>query len=62
MFITTSYFTDNARQYAERLEAKKIILIDGTELSKLMINHNVGVDISNTFVVKAIDYDYFKDE
>jgi restriction system protein len=62
VFITTSYFTENARKYAERLEAKKIILIDGTKLAKLMIDHNVGVDISNTFVVKAIDYDYFKDE
>ncbi|MCM3732367.1 restriction endonuclease [Fictibacillus nanhaiensis] len=62
VFITTSYFTDGARKYAERLEAKKIILIDGIELSKLMIAHNVGVDINQTFVVKAIDYDYFKDE
>ncbi|ERN54327.1 restriction endonuclease [Alkalihalophilus marmarensis] len=62
VFITTSYFTDNAKKYAERLDAKKIILIDGIELSKLMIDHNVGVDINHTFVVKTIDYDYFKDE
>ena len=62
VFITTSYFTENAKLYAERLEAKKIILIDGKELAKLMIDHNVGVDVSHTFVVKSIDYDYFKDE
>lgn len=62
VFITTSYFTDNAKQYAERLDAKKIILIDGKQLAKLMIDHNVGVDISHTFVIKSIDYDYFKDE
>jgi restriction system protein len=63
VFITTSYFTENARQYAKQLgEAKKIILIDGKELAKLMIDHNVGVDVSQTFVVKSIDYDYFKDE
>ncbi len=62
VFITTSYFTDNAKQYAERLDAKKIILIDGKQLAKLMIDHNVGVDISDTFVIKSIDYDYFKDE
>jgi restriction system protein len=62
VFITTSYFTDGAKRYAERLEAKKIILIDGIELSKLMIAHNVGVGINHTFVVKTIDYDYFKDE
>ncbi|MCG1022169.1 restriction endonuclease [Sutcliffiella horikoshii] len=62
VFITTSYFTDNAKQYAECLDAKKIILIDGKQLAKLMIDHNVGVDISHTFVIKSIDYDYFKDE
>ncbi|WP_273833613.1 restriction endonuclease [Guptibacillus sedimenti] len=62
VFITTSYFTEGAKKYAERLESKKIILIDGIELSKLMVAHNVGVDINHTFVVKAIDYDYFKDE
>ena len=62
VFITTSHFTENAKKYAERLESKKIILIDGIELSKLLIAHNVGVNISQTFVVKAIDYDYFKDE
>lgn len=62
VFITTSYFTDNAKQYAERLEAKKIILIDGKQLAKLMIDHNVGVDISETFVIKSIDYDFFKDQ
>jgi restriction system protein len=62
VFITTSHFTENAKKYAERLESKKIVLIDGIELSRLMIDHNVGVNISQTFVVKAIDYDYFKDE
>ncbi|MBM7584649.1 restriction system protein [Bacillus pakistanensis] len=62
VFITTSYFTNGARSYAERLDSKKIILIDGIELSKLMITHNVGVDVNQTFVVKAIDYDYFKEE
>jgi restriction system protein len=62
VFITTSHFTENAKKYAERLESKKIVLIDGIELSRLMIAHNVGVNSSQTFVVKAIDYDYFKDE
>jgi restriction system protein len=62
VFITTSYFTDGAKKYAGRLESKKIILIDGIELSKLMIAHNVGVQTNHTFIVKTIDYDYFKDE
>lgn len=64
VFITTSRFTENAKKYAERLESmsKKIILIDGKELSKLMIMYNVGVTVKETFLVKDIDYDYFKDE
>jgi restriction system protein len=62
VFITTSHFTEGAKQYASRLESKKIILIDGIELSKLMIANDVGVHIKETFVVKDIDYDYFKDE
>lgn len=62
VFITTSYFTEGAKNYAHRLESKKIILIDGKELSKLMIDYNVGVEINNTIVLKGIDFDYFKDE
>lgn len=62
VFITTSHFTEGAKKYAERLESKKIILIDGIELSNLMITYNVGVDITMTFEIKDIDYNYFKDE
>lgn len=62
VFITTSHFTKGAKEYAERLEAKRIILIDGKELSNLMITHNVGVDNKLKFMVKDIDYDYFKNE
>ncbi|MDZ5713555.1 restriction endonuclease [Jeotgalibacillus haloalkalitolerans] len=62
VFITTSSFTSGAKTYVEKANQKKIILIDGIELSKLMIAHNVGVDVNHTFVVKTLDYDYFKDE
>lgn len=62
VFITTSHFTEGARNYAEKLESKRIILIDGKELSRLMISHNVGVDDKFTFIIKDIDYDYFKEE
>lgn len=62
VFITTSYFTEGAKNYAQRLESKKIILIDGEELSKLMIDYNIGVEINSTIVLKGINYDYFKDE
>ncbi|MEH7482441.1 restriction endonuclease [Neobacillus drentensis] len=62
IFITTSTFTSGAREYVERLETKKIILIDGKRLAKLMIENNIGVSIKKKFVVKEVDFTYFEGE
>lgn len=58
IFISTSDYTREAREYAKLIE-NKIILIDGNELAQLMIDYNVGVAPINTFEVKRIDSDYF---
>lgn len=42
VFITTSKFSDEAREYIKGTE-KKIVLIDGDELSHLMVDNNIGV-------------------
>ena len=52
IFITTSSFTKGAEEYAERLESKKIILIGGKKLAKLMIENDIGVSIKKKFVIK----------
>jgi len=44
IFITTSYFTKDAEEYAKGLSTK-LILIDGKKLTDLMIEYNVGVSI-----------------
>lgn len=62
VFLTTSHFTDKAKAYADRLETKRIILIDGKELANLMITYNVGVNKKVSFVIKELDFDYFKVE
>ncbi|MEK3934084.1 restriction endonuclease [Sporosarcina sp. FSL W7-1349] len=62
VFITTSHFTDKAKAYADRLESKRIILIDGKELTNLMIAYNVGVNKKVSFVIKEIDFGYFDEE
>lgn len=62
IFITTSTFTSGAREYVDRLETKKIILIDGKRLAKLMIENNIGVSIKKKFVVKEVDFTYFEGE
>ncbi len=60
IFITTSAFTKNAREYVKNLQ-QKVILIDGLELTQYMIEYNVGVSAYNTYTIKKVDYDYFEE-
>lgn len=48
-----------AHEYVGKIE-KKIVLIDGEQLERLMIDHGVGVNIIDQYVVKRIDLDYFE--
>ncbi|MGB9863611.1 MAG: restriction endonuclease [Candidatus Saccharicenans sp.] len=61
IFITTSSFTKEARDYAEKIESK-IVLIDGETLAQLMIDHDIGVTAIATYTLKRIDNDYFSEE
>jgi restriction system protein len=61
VFVTTSYFTQPARSFAER-HPFRIVLIDGEQLTALMIRHNVGVRIDETLYLKKVDEDFFLDE
>ena len=58
IFLTTSSFTKEAKKYVEALESK-IILIDGDRLTRLLVDHDVGVEKIGSYVVKSIDADYF---
>jgi restriction system protein len=60
VFVTTSSFSNGAIEYAQRVP-QRIILIDGAELTKLMIRHGVGVRTERTIELKRIDLDYFED-
>lgn len=60
VFITTSNFTKDARDYAKNLSVK-IILIDGSMLAALMFDHGVGVTRVESFEVKRVDGDYFEE-
>jgi restriction system protein len=61
VFITTSSFTDNARDYVNRIE-KRIVLIDGAELANLMLDYGIGVTDVATYKVQRIDPTYFGEE
>lgn len=59
VFITTSHFSRNARDYAANLPTR-IVLIDGERLTSLMIKYRVGVQIQSTYDVVAVDEDFFE--
>ena len=58
VFITTSNFSTGARQYADALSVK-VVLIDGETLANLMIEHDVGVAPVASYEIKRADSDYF---
>jgi restriction system protein len=58
VFITTSSFTQEAEDYASRIDSR-IILINGARLTRLMVGHNVGVATAGVYEVKKIDADFF---
>jgi len=61
VFITTSDFNNNAKEYADTV-SQKVILIDGTRLADLMIEYEIGVSAIRTITLKRLDSDYFEDE
>lgn len=58
VFVTTSDFSREARDYAARVP-QKIVLLNGTDLARLMIEQEIGVRARATFVRRSIDEDYF---
>jgi len=60
VFVTTSSFSRGAVEYAQRVP-QQIILVDGTELTRLMMQYGVGVRTERTVELKRIDLDYFEE-
>lgn len=62
IFITTARFSKEAQDYANKQLHQKIVLVDGKQLTNLMVEFNLGVSVIETYVVKRVDYDFFNDE
>lgn len=60
VFITTSTFTQAARDAAAKV-GNRIVLIDGMQFAQLMIDYGVGVSTEITYDIKKIDSDYFSE-
>lgn len=61
VFLTTSGFSKDARDYASGLVDMRIVLIDGNRLTQLMLTAGVGVSVKDTYVVHRLDEDFFSE-
>ncbi|MBM3911296.1 MAG: restriction endonuclease, partial [Thaumarchaeota archaeon] len=60
IFITTADFASPAKRYVEQI-TKKIILINGRQLVKHMIEYDVGVKKSTAYEIKKINPEFFEE-
>lgn len=58
IFITTSRFTTDAKDFIPKNETK-IVLIDGEQLAQFMIDYDLGTTVQSNYEIKKIDNDYF---
>lgn len=60
VFVTTGRFSSGAREFADGV-GMRLRLIDGKELTHLMVRYNVGVQVRETFELKQIDEEAFEE-
>ena len=61
VFVTTSTFSAPAVEFATRIP-QRVILLDGNDLTGLMVEHGVGVRSSRVLEFKRLDEDFFSEE
>ena len=61
VFITTSDFSPQAKEYADGV-SPRVILVHGRQLAELMIDNGVGVTVEQTYEMKRLDLDYFTED
>lgn len=60
VFVTTRRYSPGARQFADNV-SMRLVLIDGLELTRLMVRYNVGADVRETFDLKQVDEEFFEE-
>jgi len=58
LFVTTSVFSPAAKETAEQL-SKRIVLVDGPLLTRLMIRFDIGCRVEETIQIKKLDEEFF---
>jgi restriction system protein len=61
VFMTTSRFSRDARDFAASA-SDSLVLVDGEQLAELMIDHQLGVQVKETFALAIADRDFFEED
>lgn len=59
LFVTTSTFSPSAKETADLL-SKRIVLVDGPLLTRLMIRFDIGCRVEETIQIKRVDEEFFE--
>ncbi|WP_439234904.1 restriction endonuclease [Lonepinella koalarum] len=61
VFITTAQFSNDAKEFAQKIQKSRIILIDGKQLAKYIYEYELGVQTEKSFSIKKIDNDFWNE-
>lgn len=61
VILTTGRFSEDATTFVDRIEGKRVVLIDGKRLAELMIEHNIGVITKSVYKLKEVSGDFFEE-
>lgn len=59
VIMTTSTFTKDGLDFVDRIEGKKVVLIDCSRFAELMIEHNLGVTTTKTYTLREVSNNFF---
>jgi restriction system protein len=59
VFVTTSTFTSDAKQFAASIRDPRLVLVDGNKLTDLMIQNGIGIETKQVIKISRINLDYF---
>jgi restriction system protein len=62
IFITTSSFSQDAKDFANKQMNMKIKLIDGHDLGSMLVRNGVGVRTLRSYHVRELDENFFPDD
>lgn len=59
IFVTTAHFSAAAHEFVAAV-SRRVVLVNGDQLADIMIRHNIGVRVRETYQFKELEPGYFR--